>query len=253
MTDPITEADLLGYVDDQIDVSRRIEIEEFLARNPEAAVRVMADLKTRDALRLSFAAPLPRPSDPMLDAGRRLERALAWRHVGLRLRRIAAVIALVGIGWLAHAQIGLGITDSEAAPKPPAFVEDALHSHETALLRARMTSQHATADYDPAEILIETGIKLPILPDEWRVLDAQVFPSRDGHSVEMAIEAGDLGRVSLFAAHAPAFDVIAPTVARFEHANTVYWQTGPLAYAVTGAGSEKSLERAALRLSRKLQ
>jgi anti-sigma factor RsiW len=253
MTDPITEADLLGYVDDQTDVARRIEIEEFLARNPEAAARVMADLKTRDALRLSFAEPIARPSDAMLDAGRRLERALAWRDVGLRLRRAAAVIGLVGIGWFAHAQVGLGITGSEAAPNPPAFVEDAMHSHETAQLRARMASQHAVADYDPTEILALTGIRLPALPPEWRVLDAQVFPSRDGHSVEMAIEAGDLGRVSLFVAHVPGFDVIAPTIARFESANTVFWQTGPLAYAVTGAGSEKALERAALRLSRKLQ
>ena len=78
-------------------------------------------------------------------------------------------------------------------------------------------------------------------------------PPRDGHSVEIAIDAGDLGRVSLFAAQAPAFDVIAPTLARFDKAKAVYWQTGPLAYALTGTGSDKALERAAIRLSRKLQ
>ena len=78
------------------------------------------------------------------------------------------------------------------------------------------------------------------------------FPSRYGHSIEIAIDAEDLGRVSLFAAHAPAFDVIAPTLARFDKAKTVYWQTGQLAYALTGTGSDKAIERAALRLSRKL-
>src|SRR5262245_9023167 len=115
MTDPITESDLLGYVDDQIDVARRIEVEDYLAPHPAAAARVMADLKTRDALRLALAAPLQRPSEPTLAAARRLERGLALRDVGLRLRRVAAVAALVGFGWIAHGQVGLGITDSEAS------------------------------------------------------------------------------------------------------------------------------------------
>jgi anti-sigma factor RsiW len=253
MTDPIAESDLLGYVDDQIDISRRIEVEDYLAKHPEAAARVMADLRARDVLRLSFAVPMPPPPERMLNAARKLQRGLAYRRFGLKLQRAAAIAILVGVGWFAHAQVGLGITDSEASPQPPAFVEDALHSHETALLRARMASQPEAAAYDPAEIRTETGIQLPPLPTDWRVVDAQVFPSRDGHSVEISIEAGDLGRVSLFAAHIRAFNVIRPTVARFEQTRTIYWQTGPLAYALTGTGSERAIERAALRLSHDLQ
>jgi len=104
---------------------------------------------------------------------------------------------LVGAGWLAHAQLGLfEISDSEAAPKPPAFVEDARHAHETALIRARMVSQHERPDYNPAEILAETGIAIPALATDWRVVDAQVFPSRFGHSVELVLQADALGRVS---------------------------------------------------------
>jgi anti-sigma factor RsiW len=253
MSDPITEADLLAYVDDQLDPARRIEVEEYLAQNPNAATRIMADLKDRDTLRLIHAAPLPRPAEAMIGAAVRLERALGWQTLSLKLRRIAAVVALIGFGWFAHGQVGLGITDSEASPKPPAFVEDALHSHETALVRARMVSQLETAAYDPAEILAATGIRLPDLPEGWQVRDAQVFPSRDGHSVEITVDTGDLGRLSLFAGHVPVFNVIDPTIARFDEVKTVYWQTGQLAYALTGAGSDKAIERAALRLSRKLQ
>jgi anti-sigma factor RsiW len=252
MPDPITEADLLAYVDDQLDAARRIEVEEHLAHNPEAAIRVMADLKDRDSLRLLHAAPLPRPADSMLGAATRLERVLAWQEFGLKLRRVAAVAMLIGFGWVAHGQVGLGVTDSEASPKPPAFVEDALHSHETGLLRARMASQPEVEAYDSAEILAETGIQLPALPKDWQVRDAQVFPSRYGHSIELVIDASDLGRLSLFAAQAPAFDVIAPTLARFDKAKAVYWQTGPLAYALTGTGSDSALERAATQLSHKL-
>ena len=97
----------------------------------------------------AFAPELPRPPEALLRAAGQLERALTWGEFGLRLRRIAAVVVLIGFGWFAHGQVGLGITDSEASPKPPAFVEDALHSHETVLLRARMISQPEVAAYDP--------------------------------------------------------------------------------------------------------
>src|SRR3712207_9333687 len=70
MSDPITETDLLAYVDDQLDPARRIEVEEHLAQNPDAATRVMADLKDRDTLRLIHAAPLPRPAEAMIKIGR---------------------------------------------------------------------------------------------------------------------------------------------------------------------------------------
>jgi anti-sigma factor RsiW len=252
MTDPMTEADLLAYVDDELDMARRIEVEDYLAKHPDTAARVMGDLRTRGALRLLFEAPMPLTSMQTLEAARRLERALTWRGTALRMRRVAAVTLLIGAGWAAHAQVGLSITDSEASPQPPAFVKDALHAHRTALLRAKMDSQLETTQYDPAEISRETGILLPTLPREWQVLDAQVFPSREGHSVEIELAASDLGRASLFAAYVPSFNVIAPTVARDEQTRTVYWQSGQLAYALTGISNERSLERAAIRLTNEL-
>jgi anti-sigma factor RsiW len=190
----------------------------------------------------------------VLEAARRLERKLIWRRIGLRLRRTAAAVLLVGAGWFAHAQFGLfEITDTEASPKPPAFIEDARHSHQTSLLRAHMVSQPEIPDYDPAEILTETGIVLPELPSEWRVIDAQVFPSGLGHSVELALDTDALGRVSVFAARSPSFGVIAPTLARSPMGTTVYWQSGELVYALTGSAPEGTLERAAARLHANLR
>src|SRR5689334_7013181 len=152
MTDPITETDLHAFVDGQLEVARRIEVEDYLASHPEVAALVMADLRTRDALALAFGSgPAARPPERVMEAARRLERGLIWRQIGLRLQRAAAVALLIGAGWLAHAQMGLfEISDSEASPKPPAFVEDARHAHETALIRAHMVSQHEKPDYDPA-------------------------------------------------------------------------------------------------------
>src|SRR5215210_5720463 len=249
MTDPIAETDLHGYVDDQLDIARRLEVKDYLAHHTESAARVMAALKVRAGLWLKSSVP-SRASDRVLDQARRLERALAWRQVGLRLRRVAAIVALIGLGWLAHDKAGLfEISPSEAAPKPPAFVEEARHSHETALLRARMASQRRTPDLSRAEIFAQTSIAVPQLPREWRVVDVQVFPSHEGPSVEVALDGGALGPLSLFSARSSSFDVIALTVARSEKGTTAYWQTGPLVYALTGTVPELELKEAAVNLS----
>ena len=88
MTDPITPADLHAFVDDQLDIARRIEVEDHLSRHPDAAARVMADMRTRDALGLAFGARSANPpSMPVMDAARRLERGLAWRRISAHVQR----------------------------------------------------------------------------------------------------------------------------------------------------------------------
>jgi anti-sigma factor RsiW len=250
MVDPITEADLHAFIDGQLDVTRQIEVEGYLAHRPEVAAQLMADMRARDVLKLAFADEPARPSRRELEAARRLERSFAWRQIGLRFRQAAAIALLIGIGWFAHDRAGVfEISDTEASPRPPAFVADALHSHETALLRARMVSQVATRAYDRTEILNETGITVPALPASWRVIDVQVFPAHEGHSIEVALDAQALGPASFFAARTSTFAVIAPTVARFPTSRTVYWQSGPLAYALTGSAPEPALRQAAAKLS----
>ena len=60
--DVVTDADLDAYVDDQLDASRCIEVEAYLSNKPDAAARVMSDLRTRDELRLALAGFRGAPS-----------------------------------------------------------------------------------------------------------------------------------------------------------------------------------------------
>lgn len=255
MANPITDADLHAFIDGQLDEERQIEVEEYLACHPEVATRLMADMRVQNVLKHAFTEEGPaHPSPRVLEAARRLERGFTWRQAMRRFGQVAAMALLIGIGWFAHNTVGLfEITETEASPKPPAFVADAVHSHETELLRGRMTSQLAIALYDPAEILDKTGIIMPVLPEDWRVADVQVFPSHDGHGIEIALDAQDLGRVSLFAARQSTFRVIAPTIAWLPKSRTVYWQSGPLAYALTGSAPGPALKEAAEELAESLR
>ena len=51
MADSITEADLHAFVDGQLEATRRIEVEDYLARHPDAAARIMADMRVQDMLK----------------------------------------------------------------------------------------------------------------------------------------------------------------------------------------------------------
>jgi anti-sigma factor RsiW len=58
---PITESDLLAFVDDRLPPDRRGEIEDHLVRCPEDARRVAADLALLEGLRLLFGRPVTVP------------------------------------------------------------------------------------------------------------------------------------------------------------------------------------------------
>lgn len=250
MIDPITDSDLIAFVDGQLDVMRRLDVEAHLARHPDVAARVMAEMHDRDALRESFARPLTLGPERNLIAARRLDRSMRWRRVTARLKRAAAIAVLVGAGWLAHDEIGqFGVPDTFAATVDPSLVEDAHQARQVALIRTRIASQQGSATrYDRAEIEAATGIVLPVLPEGWSVRDVQVFPARHGTGVEVAVESPEFGAVSLFATHRRSIG--RPNeITGAGDGTTVYWTTGGGAYALSGAGDEPALRRAAALLA----
>ncbi|TIN03175.1 MAG: anti-sigma factor [Mesorhizobium sp.] len=183
--DPVTDIDLDAYVDDQVDVTRRIEVEAFLSARPEAAARVMSDLRTRDELRVALAG-------------------------------------------------------SKGMARP------------ATLVRESMPSQPEAPNYNAGEIRAATAIVMPSLPTDWRVRDVQIYPSRFGPSVEMAVETKDMGLVSLFAIRPGTFDVVKPTIAPSGDISSAYFQIGDVAYAVVGRSEVHDLDRAAETLAKTL-
>ncbi|MBZ9740530.1 MULTISPECIES: anti-sigma factor family protein [unclassified Mesorhizobium] len=250
---PVTDADLDAYVDDQLDVTRRIEVEAFLSARPETAARVMLDLRTRDELRVALAGSQGMARPATADAARRLERGLGRGRIFGVLQRAATVAALVGAGWLANGIIGpMSVTKVIASPQPPAYVDEAVRAHRTTLVRESMPSQTEAPNYNAGEIRAATAIVMPSLPKDWKVRDVQIYPSRFGPSVEMAVDTKDMGLVSLFAIRPGSFDVVKPTVAPSGDISSAYFQIGEVAYAVVAKSGVHDLDRAAETLARTL-
>ncbi|WP_267423852.1 anti-sigma factor [Methylobacterium sp. GC_Met_2] len=244
MIDPITDDDLIAFVDGQIEPMRRLDVEAHLAADPAAAARVMAEMHDRDALRACFErVPGPGP-DRTVALARRFDRNMRWRRVASRLKRAAAIAVLVGAGWLAHDEIGrFGVPDTLAATPDPALIADARQARAVAQLRKSVSGQADGPVYDRARLRSVTGIDLPALPDGWRVRDIQIFPARHDTGIELALEAGDYGEASLFATRGirggPA------TLTGSEDGDIVSWNAGETAYALIGPRDDAALRRVA--------
>lgn len=245
-TEAVTGFDLEAYVDGQLDPQRRFEVEDHLARNPEAAARVMADMRARDALRLLAAAPLGAPPAGQIVAMGRLKGGLSRAGRMRSLSRMAAAVALVLVGVVAGRMAPWESPPQEAASD---FVAEAVMAHRTSLMRAAMGSQPEAVYYNPSEIRSATRIALPQLPTAWQVTDVQVFPSDDGPTVAMALETEELGTVSLFAARSPEFADREPETVETRSGPVAYWQIGDVAYALTGRVASDDLQMAASGLS----
>ena len=104
MTDhpiPVTEDELHAYVDGELPLERRGDVEAWLASHPDDAARVAAWRAVADQLhaRYDSVADEPLPARLRLDQLSRLPRK--WL-AGAIAATLAAFIAGAGAGWFAH-------------------------------------------------------------------------------------------------------------------------------------------------------
>ncbi|MEJ5211677.1 MAG: anti-sigma factor, partial [Burkholderiales bacterium] len=122
------EQRLHAYVDDALDATTRQEVEAYLARHPEAAARVAAWRRQKQALHALFDPVLAEPVPARL-----LPRAPAARWL-----RYAAMLAWLGLGvilgWLGRGAAPptqpLASLPREAAVAHAVYAPEVLHPVE---------------------------------------------------------------------------------------------------------------------------
>lgn len=257
--DPILASELDAYIDGQLSVQRRIEVEAHLSGRPELASRVMADMRIRNEMRRDLealtAAPTPPRDGRSESLARRLESGFVRARRLLFAKRAALVLLLVSAGWIGNSELGEFIIGRvSASTQPPAYVSEAVMSHRTALLRAGMRSQIETPEYDRDEVRSATAIVMPELPKDWKVVDVQVFPSDFGPSVQMAVDTTEFGLMSLYAVRPGKFedeDAVSQQIDRLTAA--AYWQVGEVAYVLVAKVASGQLKAQAGQLAASLQ
>lgn len=216
-------ARLSAYVDGRLDAEGRRQIEGYLACNPDLAASVMGALH-----RHGNVAP---PSSA--------EQRRTYVRTAITL----------GCGLLVTSALLLGGYFRRELPfLVPDFVQDAVVSHRTTLLRADMTSQEETPTFNATEMRTKANLEIPALPTGWRIMDVQLYPSDDGPSMHVLINTPQDERLTLFAVRARTSASAKPEWTRSDGADVVYWEHGPFGYALLGARSLETLKREAALL-----
>jgi anti-sigma factor RsiW len=134
--------------------------------------------------------------------------------------------------------------------KAPEYVEDAVMSSRATHLRIAMDAQIQATPIDTAEVSHVLQIRMPVLPADWRLLDAQVYPSEEGPGISMLLETTRGTQLSLFAVRSDTAARATPEVTTRHGAYAAYWELEGAAYVLTGDGPREELLAHAARLSR---
>jgi anti-sigma factor RsiW len=238
MREGVGEAELAAYVDGQLDTAGRIAVEAWLQNEPEAAARVLADLRLRDELRLYLAEETT--PDPLSSIGlaRELTRRLHRRSLGRHLRRAVAAAILIAVGWFAHAEFDLQVAVASSAPD---YADEAAEAY--AALSLKLATGLATDPQVRSLPLHDGGdlVRAPALAGDLRFLGSDLVPWDGGVALVTVYEAGPGRLVTLFTAESARFAVEPPRLATAHGLPTVFWQDGHVAHALNGGVPEAQL------------
>ena len=233
---PITEADLHAYVDGQLTVARRGEVERYLAQHPAEAEKVRRDIGIRDQLRAHYERVLSEPVPPPLDM--RSRRYGWWRPVAAAAAWLVLGIAL---GWLWQPAT-LFAPAVMAAPEALErdLVQPASFAHRVyASERLHPVEVSARDEQHLVEWLskrLRTTLQAPNLAEAGFVLiGGRLLPSTNRMAAQFMYERKDGARVTLYIRRGdwPA-DQALFSYARHENLGTFYWVDGSLGYALSG-------------------
>jgi len=249
MGTPITEADLLAFVDGQIDQPRRFEVMDHLAKNPEAAAQVMQDLSVIQGLKILHASTSQTTPHATIVAARKLERGLYLRSLASWTSRAAGVVLLLGAFSFLHLKAGVFELPDETSGRQ-AFVADAVHAYRAQLLLAHMPSMARTTLYNSEEIRTATNIVMPPPLPGLELTNVELVPTQTTAGIDAMFKTASDSRIALFAVRTSEEAEVPPTVSRSERETTVYWQRGSLLYALTGTDDAPVLQRLAANFAK---
>ncbi|HSC62538.1 MAG TPA: anti-sigma factor [Caldimonas sp.] len=278
-TSPITEADLLAWVDGELSAERAGEIEAYLATRPHEAERLEAYRAQKRELHALF--------DPVLDEQlpERLVAAARPPAYG-RMRAVAAglAIALLGgvAGWVLRGSADPSGQRAPATSSPIAaidagdFAQRAAVAHAVYSPDARRPVEVGAAQEDQLVAWLSKRMGTPMKPPHLQALGyalegGRLLPGGRGPVAQFMYRDDAGGKLTLYVSNdvaapgtvAPSSQGTAATAqapgAEFRFAqegggvNVFYWVEGRFGYALSSSAGRDELARVATVVYRELK
>ena len=269
---PVSEAELQAYVDRQLTPERQLEIESYLSKRPEEALRVDAYLPHKRELRALFAPVLDEP------VPHRLKRA-ATPRTPWYLQRLAAGIAIAVVSGAASwglRSIGAELGAETLARRTPSavtlasatgFTQRAAVAHAVYSPDARRSVEVGADQEDQLVAWLSKRMGAPMKPPHQQArgyaLDGgRLLPGGQGPVAQFMYNDSAGAKLTLYVSREVAFpDALAPlgthqeTAFRFSKegpVNVFYWVNGPFGYAISADADKTELARVSSEVYRQL-
>lgn len=230
--DTIDAIEIEAYIDGELDLARRLAVEDHLSRHPTLAARVMADFRTRSALQLLAGADFtPSPALAGTIAKVRKGSRPFWH---LPAMGVAAVIAATLL-TTAFLQI---------SASPPSYVSLAAASHRSINDRVSVALQQPISTSEQ-ELRLVSRIAVPRLPADWRVIDIELLDTAEVPAMLIAIRTTEGHSLSILALRKHSSAPREPDAVREGSQSVAYWRRGDFSYALTGEGDPQQIDATA--------
>lgn len=235
---PLTEAEIQALVDDRLPPDRAEAARAALSADPELAARITAQRADRAALRAAL--------DPI--AAEPIPERLRLAHLAPRdgafapLRRIAASLALIGIGALGGWQIAERLPAPAAQPMMRLAAEAQL-AHAVYAVEVAHPVEVAVSDGDAAEPHLMAWLSKRLghplaAPDlsaqGFHLIGGRLLPADQGPAAQLMYEDASGQRVTLYVAATPGTE----TAFRFREGAdgtaSLVWLEAGLGFALSG-------------------
>lgn len=236
MSGPVSDDDLLSYVDGALDSVRMDEVEAWLAANPRDTERVRQWREQVDGLHRLF--------DPVLDEPVPGRLGVAAVKAGNRgawlapLLRVAAMLVLVLAGGAGGWWLRGGAGEGKAAPGAVVAAE-ALSAHVVYAAEIRHPVEVGAGEraHLVAWLSKRLGADLRV-PDlsmaGFSLVGGRLLPASSGPAAQFMYENGDGRRVTLYLRRNTDGTETAFRFAALGRVEAFYWLDGPLGYALAG-------------------
>lgn len=255
----ISEADLHAYVDGALPQARNIEVEAYLASNPQEAARIHAYQAQKQALQALFNPVIDEPLPQQL-------RALATAPVkhspwlpAWSLQRMAAGVLIAVVsglgGWVAHDRM----QPSERMARATPLARQAAVAHVVFSPDVRRPVEVGAEQEEQLVAWLSKRLGTPVHPPKlgtlgYELIGGRLLPGNSGPVAQFMYHDATGQRLTLYV----STEITANQDTAFQFAqegtvNVFYWVDGKFGYALSAGIGKAELARVATAVYEQLE